>query len=159
MVHLYSVMCFCHIKVPSWSFDKPRQDFKDLLRSQMEGTFSQSILSQLFSVDFKQHIKAIARLSDVSNLFHLYIVPNLSCMILELLCLFQSLKTDRAATVANTDLILKWLTLRFFDTNTSMLLKALEYIQDVFKALAESSYRLHELEASAFMPFLINKVT
>ena len=76
-----------------------------------------------------------------------------------LLQCFQSLQNDPDATVANVDLILKWLTLRFFDTNTSMLLKALEYIQAVFEALAEMNYHLAEQEAHSFIPYLVNKVT
>ena len=62
------------------------------------------------------------------------------------------------ATVSNFDLILKWLTLRFFDTNTSVLLKALEYLQTLFTRLSDIDYHLNELEASAFLPYFINKV-
>ena len=40
-----------------------------------------------------------------------------------------------------------------------MLLKALEYIQAVFKTLAESDYHLQEPEASSFIPYLVNKVS
>ena len=61
-------------------------------------------------------------------------------------------------TIGNTDLILKWVSLRFFDTNTTVLLKALEYLQSLFTCLTEQEYHLHELEASAFLPYLINKV-
>ena len=73
-------------------------------------------------------------------------------------CSPQSLESDPAATVANCDLILKWLTFRFFDTNTTMLLKAIEYIQAVFETLAEMDYHLTEQEAVSFIPYLVNKV-
>lgn len=63
------------------------------------------------------------------------------------------------ATVANCDLILKWVTLRFFDTNTSVLLRILDYLQNLFMTLSEKDYHLQELEAVAFIPYLINKVT
>ena len=61
-------------------------------------------------------------------------------------------------TVGNLDLILKWMTIRFFDTNPSMLNKALEYLQKVFTVLSDEDYHLAEYEASAFIPYLIIKV-
>lgn len=63
-----------------------------------------------------------------------------------------------AATIANLDLILKWLTLRFFDTNPSVLLKGLEYLHSVFNMLIENQYHLVENEAASFIPYLILKV-
>lgn len=61
-------------------------------------------------------------------------------------------------TVGNLDLILKWTTIRFFDTNPSMLNKALEYLRNLFTMLSEDDYHLHELEASSFIPYLVIKV-
>ena len=59
---------------------------------------------------------------------------------------------------ANLDLILKWMTLRFFDTNPSVLLKGLEYLQSVFSMLAQEAYHMLDSEASSFIPYLITKV-
>lgn len=50
------------------------------------------------------------------------------------------------------------MTLRFFDTNTSVLLKALDFLQSLFNALAEQDYHLHEVESNSFVPYLVNKV-
>ena len=61
-------------------------------------------------------------------------------------------------TIANLDMILRWLTLKFFETNTSVLLKALEYLQAMFNMLASEDYHLQEIEAYAFIPYLVNKV-
>jgi cytoskeleton-associated protein 5 len=71
---------------------------------------------------------------------------------------FQDLPSNGTATVANLDLILKWMTLRFFDTNPSVLLKGLEYLQTVFAMLIEEEYNMFENEASSFIPYLILKV-
>jgi cytoskeleton-associated protein 5 len=60
--------------------------------------------------------------------------------------------------VANLDLILKWLTLRFFDTNPSVLLKGLEYLNSVFNMLIDTKYRMLENEASSFLPYLVVKI-
>ena len=62
------------------------------------------------------------------------------------------------AVVSQLDLILKWMTLRFFDTNTSVLLKGLEFLQNLFNELAEQDYHVHDLEASSFVPYLVTKV-
>jgi len=50
------------------------------------------------------------------------------------------------------------MTLRFFDTNPSVLLKGLEYLQAVFAMLIEEDYSMFENEASSFIPYLILKV-
>ena len=77
-----------------------------------------------------------------------------------LFCAFQACDEDGiAATVANLDLILKWLTLRFFDTNTTVLLKVIEYVRVVFTALGDIDYHLHDLEATSFVPYLMLKVS
>jgi cytoskeleton-associated protein 5 len=61
--------------------------------------------------------------------------------------------------LANLDLILKWFTLRFFDTNPSMLNKGLEYLSQLFKLLIDIDYSLHEFEANSFIPYLVIKVS
>lgn len=71
----------------------------------------------------------------------------------------QSLETLPDETVGNLDLILKWFTVRFLDTNPSMLNKALEYLRLVLSMLVEMDYSLHEYEASSFIPYLIIKVS
>jgi len=67
-------------------------------------------------------------------------------------------EVDSEACVSNIDLILKWHTLRFFDTNTTVLMKQLEYLQVLLSMAAAERYHLHELEAVSFIPYLINKV-
>ncbi|CAB4067589.1 CKAP5 [Lepeophtheirus salmonis] len=71
---------------------------------------------QMFHNDFKQHIKVIDSL-------------------------IKYLPKDLDGLKDNLDLILKWFTLRFFETNPT-----------------EDSYVLHEIEATSFVPYLVNKV-
>ena len=66
--------------------------------------------------------------------------------------------TQQDETVATLDLLLRWISLRFFDTNTSVLLKALEYLACVFRMLSQLNHHLSEYEASAFIPYLVQKV-
>lgn len=88
-----------------------------------------------FAIHFfcRYHIKAIESLNDV-------------------------LSDNGQALISNLDLILKWLTLRFFDTNPSVLLKGLEYLHSVFNMLIETEYHMLENEASSFIPYLVLKV-
>lgn len=72
--------------------------------------------------------------------------------------LMEDLPDHGEALIANLDLILKWLTLRFFDTNPSVLLKGLEYLHSIFNMLSENQYRMLENEGSSFVPYLVLKV-
>jgi cytoskeleton-associated protein 5 len=121
-----------------WSFDTPRKDIIDFLREQMLGNVSYSLVGKLFSDDFRDHIAAMNRFEEFINL--------------------ASDDETKAKYVANLDLILKYLTLRFFDTNTSVLIKSLELTESIVSFMDNCNYRLSEYEASAFFPFLILKV-
>lgn len=70
----------------------------------------------------------------------------------------EDLPDNGPALISNLDLILKWFTLRFFDTNPSVLLKSLEYLQMAFEILIQNNYQLLENEAASFIPYLILKV-
>ncbi len=64
------------------------------------------------------------------------------------------------AIVGTTDLLLRWVTLRFFDTNTTVNLKCLEFLKVLFQLLvAQETYRMTDYEANAFLPYLVNKVS
>ena len=61
--------------------------------------------------------------------------------------------------IQSLDLILKWVTLRFFDTNTTVLIKCLELMDAIFVILAQADYQMLEFEASSFIPYLVQKVS
>lgn len=122
------------LKTLKWNFDVPRKEFIDQLKTQMEtANFNKTLQTQLFHDDFKYHIIALQTLSKA--------VDDL---------------TD--ATISNLDLILRWLTLRFFETNPTVILKAIDYMKALFNMLAQKNYHLHEFEANAFVPYFIGKV-
>lgn len=68
------------------------------------------------------------------------------------------MEAECEAVLGCLDLILKWFTLRFFDTNTSVLMKALEFLKLLFTMLSRNNYQLNDYEASSFIPYLILKV-
>lgn len=122
------------LKILKWNFSQPRPEFVDLLKDQMTtSNVNRTLMTQLFHNDFKQHLKALDTLS-------------------------KYIDADLEALIANLDLILKWATFRFFETNPTVLLKTLEYLNEVFAALADDSYSLHDIEAVSFIPYLVNKV-
>ncbi|XP_067937770.1 cytoskeleton-associated protein 5-like isoform X2 [Watersipora subatra] len=122
-----------NLKVLKWNFTVPRLEFVDQLRDQMEKNFSSSIMELLMHKDFQKHIKAIQMLTT-------------------------ALESYKAETLANVDLILKWFTLRFFETNPSMLNKALEYLLALFELMHRENQILTNSEADAFIPYIILKV-
>ena len=65
----------------------------------------------------------------------------------------------KEAVIGSMDLLLRWITLRFFETNTTVNLKCLEFLQATFKMLVQDGdYRMTDYEANAFLPYLVNKV-
>ena len=64
----------------------------------------------------------------------------------------------KTETLQSTDLLLKWCSLRFFDTNTTVLIKCLEYLEALFTVLANEEFKMNEYDAASFLPYLIQKV-
>ena len=56
------------------------------------------------------------------------------------------------------DVLLRWFTLKFYDKNTTVHIKSLEYIKSLFDKLIENDYRMTDYEVQAFVPHLITKV-
>lgn len=97
--------------------------------------WNHSLVSQCFHNDFKYHIKAIDLMRD-----------------------FFAKSANPDLVVANLDLILKWIALRFFDTNPSVIMKALELLLVMFRQLEDFGYTMNDLEANSFLPYLVLKV-
>ncbi|KAM4603075.1 cytoskeleton-associated protein 5-like [Polymixia lowei] len=121
------------LKVLKWNFGSPRDEYITQLKTRMAPCVSKWLLEELFHQDFHHHVKAIG-------------------------AMIERLEGEKEAMVSCLDLILKWFTLRFFDTNTSVLMKALEFLKLLFLSLSVQDYHLTELEASAFIPYLILKM-
>ena len=123
------------LKTLKWNFDVPRKEFIDQLKQQMETAgFNRTLMVQLFHDDFKFHITALQTLT-------------------------KCIDDASDATLSNLDLILRWLTLRFFETNPTVILKAIEYMQALFSMLLNvKSYHLLDYEANAFIPYFIGKL-
>lgn len=121
------------LKVLKWNFTAPREEFFVQLKEQMlAANWSPQLVTNCFHSDFKFHIKAIDSLAD-------FLIAN------------------PEPTIANGDLILKWIALRFFDTNPSVILKCLTYLTSLFTVYQQANTILNESEANSFIPYLILK--
>ncbi|TFK06148.1 RBBP8 N-terminal-like protein [Platysternon megacephalum] len=121
------------LKVLKWNFTTPRDEYIEQLKTQMSSCVARWVQDEMFHTDFQHHNKALA-------------------------AMVEHLESEKDGVISCLDLILKWLTLRFFDTNTSVLMKALEYLKLLFNLLSQEEYHLTENEASSFIPYLILKV-
>lgn len=133
-----------------WQFDTPRSDVIDGLRAQFDANMSPELTALLFSTS--QYAER-DRLNGLSILNECLGSPELCASKYNI-----DYADMKKRYVANLDLILKYLTIRFFDTNTSMLIKCLDITQNLVAVLDEEGVNLTEYEAVSFLPFLINKV-
>ncbi|MFH4974191.1 hypothetical protein AB6A40_000900 [Gnathostoma spinigerum] len=121
-----------NLKLLKWNFDQPTSEHVEQLRTLLGSVANTIVLGLLFNKDFKQHIKAI----DV----------------------IQSLVVDSPDSVlANSDLLLKWISLRFFETNPTVLLRVLELTLSIFNLILEHSEPFSDMELASFVPYLILK--
>ncbi|XP_019733715.1 cytoskeleton-associated protein 5 [Hippocampus comes] len=121
------------LKILKWNFITPRDEYLEQLKTQMSTCFAKWLQDELFHLDFQRHVKAIS-------------------------VMIERLESESDATISCLDLILKWFTLRFFDTNTTVLMKVMEYLKLLFTMLDRENYHLTEYEANSFVPYLLLKV-
>lgn len=122
------------LKVLKWSFTTPREEFTELLRDQMStANVNKNLMANMFHEDFRYHLKVIESLQE-------------------------DLNDNIKSLICNLDLILKWISLRFYDTNPSVLLKGLDYLSVVLQFLIENEYDFTETEGSSFLPHLLIKL-
>ncbi|XP_063800617.1 cytoskeleton-associated protein 5 isoform X2 [Pseudophryne corroboree] len=121
------------LKVLKWNFPAPRDEYIEQLKTQMSTCIAKWLQDELFHADFQRHIKAMAVMTE-------------------------HLESEKEGAISCLDLLLKWFTLRFFDTNTSVLMKVLEYLKLLFNMLSQDEYHMTELEATSFIPYLLLKV-
>ncbi|KHJ75149.1 hypothetical protein OESDEN_25235 [Oesophagostomum dentatum] len=89
-------------------------------------------MGMLFHKDFKQHLKAIELLNKTAE-------------------------TCPEALVKNSDLLLKWCTLRFYETNPAVLIKVLEFAKQVLVLVRSFDEPMSTEEMYAFVPHLLLK--
>lgn len=123
------------LKLFKWNFTTPREEFFVELKELMQlAGWNVNLISNCFNSDFKFHLKAIESISD-----------------------FLSIAENEDAVLHNSDLIFKWIALRFFDTNPSVILKMFDLLLKIFDLMKNRKILLNEIEAQNFIPYLILK--
>ena len=113
----------------------PRPEHIDQLKDQLVTCVNLAIHKKMFHDDFKQQLSAIAILTE-----------------------FVSCPDNITVAVSCCDLLLRWVTLKFFDTNTTVNIKCLEFLHILFKQLLSIDYCMSDYECGAFLPYLVIKV-
>ncbi|KAJ1345061.1 hypothetical protein BSLG_000576 [Batrachochytrium salamandrivorans] len=130
-----------------WAFETPRRDLLEFLSEQCQPCMSPDLHALLFSTD---HYKEKDFLSGLKML-DMYAIQSLEGR-------GADAEHGRALFSFNSDVLFKYLTIRFYDTNTSILLKSLELLEHMLSIYDMSGLLLSEYEATSFLPHLIAKV-
>ncbi|KAK2973970.1 hypothetical protein RJ640_030149 [Escallonia rubra] len=118
--------------VRRFKFEEPRLEQIQDLENDLMKYFREDLNRRLLSTDFKKQVDGIEMLQKA--------LPSIGKEIVEVL-----------------DILLRWFVLRFCESNTSCLLKVLEFLPELFDMLRNEGYTLTEPEAAVFLPCLIEK--
>ncbi|KAI8337676.1 armadillo-type protein [Chlamydoabsidia padenii] len=137
-------------KEPRWQFDTPEPNMVAALRVACEPHIHMDIVNLMFSSNHhaeRDRLNALDRLSE-----------GLGGVDISMNKYGLDYADMKKRYLANSDFIFKYLTIRFFDTNTSILIKCLHLAQQLVDTFDSEGATFSEYEAVSFIPFLINKV-
>ncbi|XP_042752685.1 protein MOR1 [Lactuca sativa] len=115
-----------------FKFEELRLEHIQDLENDLMKYLREDLHTQLLSTDFKKQVDGIEMLQKE--------LPSITKEIIEVL-----------------DILLKWFVLRICESNTSCLLKVLEFLPELFDTLRNENYTMNESEASILLPCLIEK--
>uniref|UniRef100_A0A2N9H0N2 TOG domain-containing protein n=1 Tax=Fagus sylvatica TaxID=28930 RepID=A0A2N9H0N2_FAGSY len=119
--------------VRRFKFEELRIEQIQDLENDMMRYFREDLHRRLLSTDFKKQVDGLEMLQKVA-------LPSITKEIIEVL-----------------DILLRWFVLQFCKSNTTCLLKVLEFLPELFDTLRDEAYSLTESEAAIFLPCLIEK--
>ncbi|KAK8488642.1 hypothetical protein V6N12_055631 [Hibiscus sabdariffa] len=114
-------------------FEEPRVEQIQELENDMMKYFREDLHRRLLSTDFKKQVDGLEMLQKA--------LPSIGKEIIEVL-----------------DILLRWFVLQLCKSNTTCLLKVLEFLRELFDYLKGEAYSLSEAEAAIFLPCLIEKL-
>ncbi|GFQ07256.1 protein mor1 [Phtheirospermum japonicum] len=119
--------------VRRFKFEEIRLEQIQDLENDVMRYFREDLHRRLLSTDFKKQVDGIEMLQKA--------LPSMGKEFIEVL-----------------DILLRWFVLRFCESNTSCLLKVLEFLPELLDMLRNEGYTMTEAEAAIFLPCLIEKV-
>ncbi|XP_050225850.1 protein MOR1 isoform X2 [Mercurialis annua] len=119
--------------VRRFKFEELRIEQIQDLETDMMKYFREDLHRRLLSADFKKQVDGLEMLQKA--------LPSIARELVEVL-----------------DILLRWFVLQFCKSNTTCLLKVLEFLPELFDMLRDEAYLLTESEAAIFLPCLIEKL-
>ncbi|XP_052730932.1 protein MOR1 isoform X4 [Vigna angularis] len=114
-------------------FEDPRPEQIQDLENDMMKYFREDLHRRLLSADFKKQVDGLQMLQKA--------LPSIAKEVIEVL-----------------DILLRWFVLQFCKSNTTCLLKVLEFLPELLDTLKEEGYTLTESEVAVFLPCLVEKI-
>ncbi|KAJ1977911.1 hypothetical protein H4R35_002106, partial [Dimargaris xerosporica] len=133
-----------------WTLDTLRPELVQLLAHQMEPHVSPKLFQQMFSTDHhkdRAHLMALTALDD--GLVNVKVLAPVFRM---------SVEEWQQRYLCHLDLLLKYLTIRFHDTTTTVWMKCLDLVDHLILLATSHEYHWSEYEASIFLPSFIAKL-
>ncbi|KAI0519378.1 hypothetical protein KFK09_006824 [Dendrobium nobile] len=115
-----------------FKFEDPRPEQIQELECDIMKHFREDLHRRLLSTDFKKQVEGLDLLQKA--------LPSCVKEIIELV-----------------DILLRWFVLRFCESNTTCLLKVLEFLPELVETMKDEGYSLTEAEAAMFLPCLLEK--
>lgn len=132
-----------------WLLEGPaRPDQIEQLYQQAGPHVSSELLGLLFS---KDHHAERDYLSALTTLDQLVAEPEASAE-------QMSAEEVKTRVVANLDLILKYLSVRLAENNSTLSTRCLDLVEHLVALLSDQAFRLSDYEAGCFLPTLVSKV-
>nr|XP_018676328.1 PREDICTED: protein MOR1-like [Musa acuminata subsp. malaccensis] len=118
--------------VRRFKFEEPRVEQIQDMEYDFVKHFREDLHRRLLSTDFKKQVDGLELLQKV-------------------------LLSNRKEIIELLDILLRWFVLRLCESNTTCLLKVLEFLPELFGILKDEGYTLTEAEAAMFLPCLMEK--
>ncbi|XP_057424605.1 protein MOR1 [Lotus japonicus] len=121
------------VVVRRYKFEDPRIEQIQDLENDMMKYFREDLHRRLLSADFKKQVDGLEMLQKA--------LPSIAKDVIEVL-----------------DILLRWFVLQFCKSNTTCLLKVLEFLPELLDTLKDDGYSLTESEVAIFLPCLVEKL-
>nr|KYP53049.1 Cytoskeleton-associated protein 5 [Cajanus cajan] len=119
--------------VRRFKFEDSRIEQIQDLENDMMKYFREDLHRRLLSADFKKQVDGLEMLQKA--------LPSIAKEVIEVL-----------------DILLRWFVLQFCKSNTTCLLKVLEFLPELLDTLKDEGYSLTESEVAVFLPCLVEKL-
>jgi cytoskeleton-associated protein 5 len=127
-----------------------RKDLAELLQHQMEPHASKELVSLLFSHDHNAVNDHVAGMTKIVDLYSSVLAGEDT---------FGSPSDLQNVCVANSDLVLKYASIKAHEPQSNLIAKTLEVVDTVVSLLQSVNFQLTDVEAQCFIPTLVHKVS